>query len=373
MPSFDGKRYTLTPRVLELGFAWLSAQPLFGVGEPIAKQLAERLNETVSIGTLDIPDVVYVVRALSSRALHLRLGPGTRIPAHTSSMGIILLGTLEPSQLAAFFKQWPRRRYTDRTPVEESEVRALIQAAGRDGFCYLRGVMEDSIAGLSRAGARSREGAGDRRAQRQHQPAAHVAGGGARQAAARAARRRRVDRSGVALREGSIMQALSTAVRDHRHGRLREVMRAHRLDALLFTGADFFSFASNHDMTDLAVGAALSPRRCRLPGPSVAILAEQGRHLFEMERTRGTLWVDRPDLLCRDAASAVRRAAGDRVARAGGRDADGARPRPIADRLRCRDGAAGRCAVTVARDRTGEPSTRHCGRRGGSSMPRKSR
>lgn len=146
---FDGKRYTLTPRVLELGFAWPSAQPLFGVGEPVAKQLAERLNETVSIGTLDIPDVVYLVRALSSRALHLRVGPGTRIPAHTSSMGLILLGSLEPAQLDVFFKQWPRRRYTDRTPVEEGEVRALIAAAGRDGYCYLRGVMEDSIAGLS--------------------------------------------------------------------------------------------------------------------------------------------------------------------------------------------------------------------------------
>lgn len=146
---FDGKRYTLTPRVLELGYAWLSTQPLFGVGEPVAKRLAERLNETVSIGLLDIPDVVYLVRALSSRALHLRLDPGTRIPAHTSSMGILLLGTLEQPQLAAFFEQWPRRRYTDRTPVEETEVRALIQAAARDGFCYLRGVMEDSIAGLS--------------------------------------------------------------------------------------------------------------------------------------------------------------------------------------------------------------------------------
>jgi IclR family pca regulon transcriptional regulator len=147
--QFDGKRYSLTPRVLELGFAWLSAQPLFGVGEPVAKHPAERLNETVSIGTLDIPDVVYVVRALSSRALHLRVGPGTRIPAHTSSKGIILLGTLEPAQLATFFEQWPRRRYTERTPVEESELRQLIEAAGRDGFCYLRGVIEDSVAGLS--------------------------------------------------------------------------------------------------------------------------------------------------------------------------------------------------------------------------------
>ncbi len=47
--QFDGKRYTLTPRVLELGFAWLSAQPLFGVGEPIAKQLAEQLNYNINI------------------------------------------------------------------------------------------------------------------------------------------------------------------------------------------------------------------------------------------------------------------------------------------------------------------------------------
>jgi Xaa-Pro aminopeptidase len=87
------------------------------------------------------------------------------------------------------------------------------------------------------------------------------------------------------------MQALSTAVRDHRHGRLREVMRAHRLDALLFTGADFFSFVSNHDMTDLAWER---PFLLVLPasGDSLAILADQGRHLFDMERARGTLWID---------------------------------------------------------------------------------
>ena len=157
--SFDGKRYALTSRVLELGFTWLSAQPLFGVGEPVAKRLAERLNETVSIGVLDLPDVVYVVRTLSSRALHLRLDPGARIPAHTSSMGLILLGALEPAQLAAFLKQWPRRRYTESTPFEEADIRDRIAAARRDGFCYLRGVMDDGIAGLSvplhdRAGGR---------------------------------------------------------------------------------------------------------------------------------------------------------------------------------------------------------------------------
>ena len=134
------------------------------------------------------------------------------------------------------------------------------------------------------------------------------------------------------------MQALSTVVRDHRHGRLREVMRAHRLDALLFTGADFFSFASNHEMTDLAWER---PFLLILPatGPSVAVLAEQGRHLFEMERTRGTLWVD--DLVfyaetphrrsdARPATEWRELVAETLTARGLG---------PIADRMRCRDGA----------------------------------
>ena len=87
------------------------------------------------------------------------------------------------------------------------------------------------------------------------------------------------------------MQLLSTAVRDHRHNRLREVMRAHRLDALAFTGADFFSFASNHEMTDLAWER---PFVLVLPasGASFAIVADQGRHLFEMELARGSLWLD---------------------------------------------------------------------------------
>ena len=87
------------------------------------------------------------------------------------------------------------------------------------------------------------------------------------------------------------MNRLSNAVRDHRHARLRTVMRRNGLDALAFTGADFFSFVSNHDMTDLSFErpflAVLTAS-----GASFAIVADQGRHLFEAERRRGTLWVD---------------------------------------------------------------------------------
>ncbi len=84
---------------------------------------------------------------------------------------------------------------------------------------------------------------------------------------------------------------LSNAVRDHRHARLRTVMRGSGVDALAFTGADFFSFVSNHEMTDLSFER---PFLAVLPasGASFAIVADQGRHLFDAERRRGTLWVD---------------------------------------------------------------------------------
>ncbi len=164
MRQFDGKRYTLTPRVLELGFAWLSAQPLFGVGEPVAKQLAERLNETVSIGTLDIPDVVYVVRALSSRALHLRRGPG-----HAHSGAHLVDGTdpardaraiaarrlLQAVAAPSLHRPDAGRGKRGARPDPGRRARRLLLPARRHGRQHRRPL---------RAGARSREGAGDRRA-----------------------------------------------------------------------------------------------------------------------------------------------------------------------------------------------------------------
>lgn len=76
----DGRHYSLTARVLELGQGFL-AQPLWQAVRPVLLSLANTLNETASAGVLDGHDVVYTIRIRSSRLLHLELRAGAHLPA----------------------------------------------------------------------------------------------------------------------------------------------------------------------------------------------------------------------------------------------------------------------------------------------------
>jgi IclR family pca regulon transcriptional regulator len=148
--THDGRRYALAPRVLELGFGYLAGKPLWGAAKPVLRRLAEQLNETVSAGVLEGADVLYVLREASSRALHVGLGAGSRLPAHASSMGIVLLAGLRPHELDAYLRRAaPLRALTALTPTAPDAVRALIAAAARDGYAHARGTVDEGVAGLS--------------------------------------------------------------------------------------------------------------------------------------------------------------------------------------------------------------------------------
>jgi len=148
--THDGRRYALTPRVLELGFRYLAGKPLWGAATPVLRRLAEALNETVSAGVLDGTDVLYVLRENSARKLHFGLGAGSRLPAHASSMGIVLLSGMRPYELSALLRRAaPLKALTALTLTDVDAVRALAAAAARDGFSYVSGTVDEGVAGLS--------------------------------------------------------------------------------------------------------------------------------------------------------------------------------------------------------------------------------
>src|SRR5690606_8714776 len=89
--DFDGKVFQLTPRVLRLGFAYLSSTPLPGIVQPYLEQLAQETNESCSASTLDGAEIVYIARASQRRVMSIGLAVGSRLPAYCSSMGRVLL------------------------------------------------------------------------------------------------------------------------------------------------------------------------------------------------------------------------------------------------------------------------------------------
>lgn len=87
------------------------------------------------------------------------------------------------------------------------------------------------------------------------------------------------------------MPALSHAVREHRYERMRNLMRRYNYDALGFTSADFFEFASNHGVSEQAWER---PYLLVVPieGAPFAFMADHGRMHVQAETERGTIWVD---------------------------------------------------------------------------------
>src|SRR5690606_14386159 len=86
----DARTFRLTPRVLELGFSYLSALSLPEIAQPHLERLSRLLDESVSAAVLDGDEIVYVARVPVRRIVSVAITIGTRLPAATTSMGHVL-------------------------------------------------------------------------------------------------------------------------------------------------------------------------------------------------------------------------------------------------------------------------------------------
>lgn len=96
----DGKRFSLRPKVLDLGFAYLHGTGLWGIAQSYMVELVEQVHESCSAAVLDGDDIVYVARVPTrERLMSISLGLGSRLPAHLTSMGRVLLAELDDDTL----------------------------------------------------------------------------------------------------------------------------------------------------------------------------------------------------------------------------------------------------------------------------------
>jgi len=154
----DGRLFSLTPRVLSLGWAYLSSLDLWDVTQPLMEELADRTKESCSVATLDLPDVVYVARVPTRRIMTISLGVGTRLPAHCTGMGRVLLAALPDSELDAFLADTQLEAFTDRTIADAAGLRRAIETVRQEGWALVDQELElglRSIAAPLRAEGRT--------------------------------------------------------------------------------------------------------------------------------------------------------------------------------------------------------------------------
>jgi IclR family pca regulon transcriptional regulator len=129
-----GSIFTLTPKVLDLGFAYLSSMSAQRLAEPYMEQLVATLHESCSMSVLDGGDIVYVARVPTKRIMSINLVVGSRLPAHATSMGKVLLAHLPLGDLDAYFGTFARPALTKRTICDEAKLRAALREVRQRGW-----------------------------------------------------------------------------------------------------------------------------------------------------------------------------------------------------------------------------------------------
>lgn len=152
----DGRQFTLTPRVLELGHAYLSGFRLADVAQPHLEALSAEVGESCSVSVLDGADVVYVARSAASRLMTVGIAVGTRFPAHATSMGRVLLAELPGPELDAHLS--PLRPLTPRTETSPERLRTVLEGVRRAGWCIVDQELEIGLRAVA-APLRDRSGA----------------------------------------------------------------------------------------------------------------------------------------------------------------------------------------------------------------------
>lgn len=138
----DGKRFALTPRVLELGFSYLSSLSLPEIMQPHLEKLSRAVDESVSAAVLAGSEIVYIARVPTRRIMAVGITIGTRFPAYATSMGRVLLAELPGEELAAILKDTVPQPLTERTLTGSRAIAAELARVRTQGWAIVDGELE---------------------------------------------------------------------------------------------------------------------------------------------------------------------------------------------------------------------------------------
>ncbi|WAZ25305.1 helix-turn-helix domain-containing protein [Streptomyces cinnabarinus] len=154
----DGRQFRLTPRVLELGYSYLSSFTLPELAEPHLEQLVGRIRESSSLCVLDGDDIVYVARVPTSRIMTAAITVGTRFPAHVTSVGRVILADLPDEEIDTRLARADLSPLTPRTLTEPDALRAELRRVRRQGYAIVDQELELGLRSIA-APVRDRGGA----------------------------------------------------------------------------------------------------------------------------------------------------------------------------------------------------------------------
>ncbi|MGH3463999.1 MAG: IclR family transcriptional regulator [Kribbellaceae bacterium] len=145
----DGRLFGLRPRILELGYAYLSSLSLPEVAQPHLEALVAEVHESCSVSLLDGHDIVYVARVPTKRIMTVAISVGTRFPAYATSMGRVLLAHQPAEWLDEYLKTVELVALTPRTVTDPAKLRSTLTRIRNQGFAVVDQELEEGLRSMA--------------------------------------------------------------------------------------------------------------------------------------------------------------------------------------------------------------------------------
>jgi IclR family pca regulon transcriptional regulator len=145
----DGRVFFLRPKVLALGYSFLSSAPLATILDPVLSQVSRTLEESSSAAVLDEDEVVYIARVATKRIMSLGLNIGSRLPAYCTSMGRVLLASLPSGEFEEYLKRVALKPFTAQTITSKSDFRRSIEETRTQGYALIDQELEIGLRSLA--------------------------------------------------------------------------------------------------------------------------------------------------------------------------------------------------------------------------------
>ncbi|WP_224028039.1 IclR family transcriptional regulator domain-containing protein [Paraburkholderia caribensis] len=145
----DGRTFRLTPKVMQLGYAYLSGLTLTEIVEHYVVDVAEKTGESCSVCVLDDTDVVYVARASTQKIMSINLAIGTRLPAWATATGRVLLGCLDEKALEERLARSEVVGRAANTVTAVGDLTRAVRKARTDGYAFTSQELEDGLTAVA--------------------------------------------------------------------------------------------------------------------------------------------------------------------------------------------------------------------------------
>ena len=130
----DDGQFSLRPRVLDLGFAYLSSLSLPEIVQPHIEALVSEVHETSSVGVIDSGEVVFVARAATQSLRAMPVMVGSRFHVYASSMGHVLLAGAAAEDRERYLEHVEMRRLTENTITTRAELERRLTQVREQGY-----------------------------------------------------------------------------------------------------------------------------------------------------------------------------------------------------------------------------------------------